>query len=64
MTVATGLRIKPHLNNEKNEERTHHDDTRHRGVFVSEQLRQARVVEGGKGDRNKLIWLAKPLSAA
>ena len=54
MRVATSLGVEVHLNDEKNEHGSHHDDTRHGRVLVREEIWQARVEEVAEGRREKL----------
>ena len=41
--VSAHLRVHPHLNHEQTEHGAHHDNTRHRGVVLGEQVGQAGV---------------------
>lgn len=64
VAVTTGLLVKPHLNNEEDEERAHHDDTGESRVVIGKEIWQAWVVERGKSSRQKLssiswvLWIA------
>ena len=54
MRVASSLAIEPHLDDEETEHRTHHDNARHGGILVSEEIGETRVHQVAKGSWKQL----------
>ena len=59
MAVSASLRMQPHLNDEEDEQGTHHDDSRKRSVQIREQRRQTWIVQRLKCRRQKLLVVTK-----
>lgn len=62
MRVATNLGFEVHLKGEQKKEREHHDDARHGGIILDQDIWEARVAEGRESCGYELFSISAKIS--